>query len=362
MNFKGVYRRFLNKISFNSNRLSAFLFIIESNISLCLIYTHAKQKGLFNTEFNMIGSNYPAFYLGQVKRRQREHLIILMVISVFLLFGLIILGVGYSKMSESGEKDPLKLVSNAYASVNHEITKEKLVEIIVPIINIEPRTKISFNLLTKKKIPAEYASNAVTDYSKIVGLYSKETLYSGQAISTDKVSQSVSTNKIIDKIPAGYRAVTITLSPTKSIEGWLQAGTSVDVYWISNVNKKPTIVPIVQNAYVISADRITLEDRNAAEKEGAEIAPMPVTASLRVTKDDALKIGLAASNGELTLSLRGDEEKGVSIYNQRGVNTNDLLHITQHNVVKNKPSVKVMDKKGHVHKYYLEGDKLVPIA
>ena len=46
--------------------------------------------------------------------------------------------------------------------------------------------------------------------------------------------------KIIDKIPAGYRAVTITLSPTKSIEGWLQAGTSVDVYWISNVNKKPS--------------------------------------------------------------------------------------------------------------------------
>ena len=81
-----------------------------------------------------------------------------------------------------------------------------------------------------------------------------------------------------------------------------------------------------------------------------------------VFSDDALKIGLAASNGELTLSLRGDEEKGVSIYNQRGVNTNDLLHITQHNVVKNKPSVKVMDKKGHVHKYYLEGDKLVPIA
>ena len=309
----------------------------------------------------MISNNYPVFYISQAKRKQREQLIIIAVISLFLLLGLIILAIGYTQISKDG-KGALNIINRAHASLNNNILNEGLVEVIVPLVDIEPRTKISLDILTKKKVPADYAHNAVRNYSEIVGLYNRDTLYNGQMISKDKVSPKVALNKIVDKIPAGYRAVTITLSPTKSIEGWLQAGTSVDVYWISNATGKSRIVPIVQNAYVISADRITLEDRNNAEKEGKDKSPIPVTASLLVTRDDALKIGLASTQGELTLSLRGDEEKGVTLYKERGMTTNDLLHITDTEKVQNKPTIKITDKKGNVQKYYFEGDRLVPVA
>ena len=311
----------------------------------------------------MIGnSNYPVFYMSQAKRRQREQLILVAIISSFLLIGLIILAIGYAQISSSNNKGMLSIVNKAQASYNNNSVEESLVEVIVPLVDIAPRTKISYDVLTRKKVPAEYARNAIKNFSEIIGLYNREALYNGQMINKNNISPKVGLNKIIDKIPAGYRAVTITLSPTKSIEGWLQAGTSVDVYWISKATDKAKIYPIVQNAYVISADRVTVEEKNAEEKEGKNQSPIPVTASLLVTRDDALKIGLASTQGELTLSLRGDEEKGVTLYKERGMTTRDLLHITDLEKVKVKPTVRITDKKGGIQKYYFEGDKLVPVA
>ena len=309
----------------------------------------------------MINNNYPIFYMSQAKRKQKEQLIIVAIISLFLLLGLVILVIGYTQISRDN-KGVLNIVNKAHASYNHYVVNDMLVEVVVPLVDIAPRTKISLDVLTKKKVPAEYANNAIKDYSEVVGLYNREALFNGQMINKDNISQKVALSKIIDKIPAGYRAVTITLSPTKSIEGWLQAGTSVDVYWISKATDKAKIYPIVQNAYVISADRVTLEDKNNAEKEGKDQSPIPVTASLLVTRDDALKIGLASTQGEITLSLRGDAEKGITLYKERGMTTNDLLHITDAEKPQEKPTVRITDKQGNVQKYRFEGDKLVPVA
>lgn len=315
----------------------------------------------------MICNNYPVFYQSQAKRKKQQ-LLILSIIFGFLFLGLVIIILGYSELSKQGSKLSTEIrgiVNTAYAKVDNVHVDEDniLVDVIVPIVDIKPRTKITNNLITRKKIPSEYVGDVVRNPFQVVGLYSNDTLYAGQAIDVSKVSKNLPMNKIIDKIPVGYRAVTITLSPTKAVEGWLQAGTSVDVYWISNTKGGSRIVPIVQNAYVISADRVTVDDRQIAEKEGKEMAPIPVTASLLVTQDDALKIGLASTYGELTLSLRGDEEKGISSYQEKGITTRDLLHKNADNKLKsNKPVLRIVDKKGKVQKYYFENDRLVPIA
>lgn len=316
----------------------------------------------------MICNNFPVFYKAQA-RKKKNQLLILSTIIGFLFLGIVILVLGYTQVVKEGT--PLKakltanvkgLVNNAYANIEHE-DEGTLVSVVVPVVDIKPRTKITNNLITRKQIPSEYVGNVIRNPFQVVGLYSNDTLYAGQTIEFGKVSKNLPMNKIIDKIPAGYRAVTITLSPTKAVEGWLQAGTFVDVYWISSIHNGSRIVPIVTNAYVISADRITLDDKQAQEKEGKEMAPIPVTASLLVTKDDALKIGLASTYGELTLSLRGDEEKGAGVYQAKGITTRDLLHKggdKKRN--QNKPTIKIVDKKGKVQKYYFENDRLVPIA
>ncbi len=217
------------------------------------------------------------------------------------------------------------------------------------------------NMFTRKRVPASIVLDQVTDVFKIVGMYSNTILSANDGISLKSISKTSVGNQVISKIPAGYRAVTITLSRTKSIEGWLQAGTSVDVYWIYAKDKKPVIVPIVFNAKVISADRQTEEQRHNIEKSGEQVA-VPTAASLLVLNEDALKIQLASNNGELTLSLRGDDELTNSKSASISLSVNDLIKKGQSLKKVKKDTIKIKNKNGKFEKYYFEDDKLVPLA
>lgn len=324
--------------------------------------------------------NHPTIFVSQAKKRQKEQFILMTFVALLLSLGVLLLVLGYKELSRTKGQNAFNIVDNAYAKIvveEQELNDQtlNLREIIVPLENIKRGEKISFNKLTKKKILAEYASDAIDNFSNLVGAYSTETLYSGQAIKFAQITYSKPADTIVSQIPAGYRAVTITLTPTKSIEGWLQAGTNVDVYWITTRNKKALITPIVQNAYVLSADRNTVEHmQNAQNKRNVKTAirpnninnkvnKTPLTASLLVTKEDALKINLASSNGEITLSLRGEEEQGNVAYSSRGITTSDLLNKSVSVKEKAKPTVRIVDEKTRkVQKYYFKDGKLSPLA
>lgn len=86
----------------------------------------------------MIGDNYPIFYSSQVKRKQREQVLILSLIVTFLLVGIIAIFIGYLEISRRNGNDVLHLVDNAYANVNYNVQNDSinLVDVIVPLIDL----------------------------------------------------------------------------------------------------------------------------------------------------------------------------------------------------------------------------------
>jgi Flp pilus assembly protein CpaB len=75
----------------------------------------------------------------------------------------------------------------------------------------------------------------------------------------------------------------------------------------SQVNGKPVITMLVQNAKVLSAGKLSARD-SAINATGAAAKGESTTITIMVTVDEASKIQLASSSGIMSLSLRGDED------------------------------------------------------
>ena len=180
----------------------------------------------------------------------------------------------------------------------------EMAEVLVPRASIEQGTQITEEQFKRVSLPRESVpANAVQTFEEVKNMYARGMIVSGQPVSRDLVTQVRPTNKITTSIPNGFRAVSIRVDDKSSIEGWARAGSRVDVTWITTVNGKQTLVVVVENARVLSAERVP--ENNQAEFANVAI---PSTATLLVTEGDANKIRLASSVGSMSLLLRGDND------------------------------------------------------
>jgi Flp pilus assembly protein CpaB len=109
--------------------------------------------------------------------------------------------------------------------------KIETLDVVVPLIPINQGTTLSRNDVTLVKWPAEYLpkGNVFTDPYKVVGRIAKQTLYPGEPIFAQKVSGSNTKGGLPALIPAGMRAITISVSEVKGVAGFVKPGDHVDV-------------------------------------------------------------------------------------------------------------------------------------
>ena len=103
-------------------------------------------------------------------------------------------------------------------------------------------------------------------------------------------------------IPAGMRAISVRVNEVIGVAGFVIPGSRVDlVVTVNDPNTKGTITKaVVNNIEVLTAG--SRFDQEASRAEGKPIQASVVT--LLATPQDAEKIGLAASEGSITLTLR----------------------------------------------------------
>jgi len=225
----------------------------------------------------------------------------------------------------------------------------KLVSVLVPIKEIETGTALIPHMFRQEKRPQVGVSErAVTSYEELQGTYARSLIVPGQPLHKEYVTTVRPANVLTAKIPEGFRAVTIRTDSLTSVGGFARPGARVDVNWSTRLNGAPAIVPIVENAEVLSADSQTTNQEGTA-------GIVPNTVTLLVTAEDAKKIQLATSSGSLSLSLRGDNDSQGS--QGRGeVTIPDLLgQPVAKEPVRNDGAVIVDGKK-----YYLVNGSLVP--
>lgn len=194
----------------------------------------------------------------------------------------------------------------------------KMVDVLVSVQDVEPGTPLEPTMFRREPRPQIAVDNRVVrDFEEIKSHFSRSLIVKGQPLLRDLITTVRPANQITASIPSGFRAVTISVDARSSVEGWARPGARVDIMWASRIRGQPGVTVIVQNAQVLSAERNT-------DMKVQPGMPVPSTATLLVSADDAAKIQLATTTGQLSLNLRGDSDSGRSVKGG-SITVDDLL-------------------------------------
>jgi pilus assembly protein CpaB len=120
-------------------------------------------------------------------------------------------------------------------------------------------------------------------------------------------------------IPAGMRAMSVKVNEVIGVAGFVVPGTKVDVLVTLRQKDDSFSRVVVENAQVLTAG--TKYDQENARKDGKPIPSTVVT--LMVTPQDAERIALAQTEGQLMLALRNPLDTNTA--ETRGVRTAGLF-------------------------------------
>lgn len=225
---------------------------------------------------------------------------------MFFAFSVLFFGVMFTSLAILMSKSE-KVEANTNKERVVVVEKEapiEMVSILVPVQEIEQGKKLEPSMFKMEKRPKlAVPQNAIKTFEELKGQYARSIIPTGQAVGKEFVTGIKPPNTVISMIPQGYRAVTINVNATTGVEGWAQAGASVDVQWINDVLGDRMAKLLVQNAKVLSAERQTDPNQQPGQ-------PIPTTVTLAVTDVDAQKISLASTGGQLMLHLRGPNDLG----------------------------------------------------
>ncbi len=230
-----------------------------------------------------------------IRRNDRSRYVI--ILSAFLLVVCGFVAIVFLASGPSTANQPTTVVI-------HEPQIE-MVDVLVPVQKIEQGTSLEQSMFRKEQRPkVGLSANVVKDFEQIQGYYSASLIVSDQPLNQEYLTKIRPINQITERIPSGYRAVTIRVDTKTSVEGWVVPGARVDVVWATMISGRQAIQVIVENALVLSADKI----HEGSQQKQAAGAPSTIT--LQVTTEDAKKVQLASISGSLSLSLRGDSDVG----------------------------------------------------
>lgn len=182
------------------------------------------------------------------------------------------------------------------------------VQIVVAAQRLEEGVQITPSVLgVKNEDINKLPEGAIKEINKqlLVGKFTTRMIAANMPIVKEDIADMPPTTSI--NIPAGYRAVTITVDARTGVEGWARPNSRVDVLltFKDPQDGKTKVATIVRFVKILSVAGAT----NSPGQKAAVGAPGQVTTvTILVTEADARKIELSRNVGNLSLSLVGDEE------------------------------------------------------
>lgn len=184
------------------------------------------------------------------------------------------------------------------------------VKLFAPRQQINRGTKIDVADLIEVHWPRDHVpEGAIRSIYDVQDMYATVSLVQGQPILTNNLSPSALVDSIAERLPRGYRAVTIKVDSVSGVEGWARSGAHVDVqltYFDKEESVNKTRV-VVEDAIVLSYGGSAKTSPSVGTKQ--YVAPKALTtATLAVAAKDSLAIQTATAVGRITLALRNPND------------------------------------------------------
>lgn len=165
--------------------------------------------------------------------------------------------------------------------------------------------------LQRQKLPRNSVlPTAVNTTDDLAGMAANTNIYAGEQIVPEKFG-GVGESSVLP-IPSGQLAVSVQLTDTARVSGFVSAGSDVAI-WLNGTAQDGTpftrlLLPEVQ---VLAAGSTTLVSTTSTDESGAETTEQLPKTLLTVAVDQAQaeKLMFAATNGELSFGLRTGNSK-----------------------------------------------------
>lgn len=191
-----------------------------------------------------------------------------------------------------------------------EITKK--ITVLVATETMPPRTLIDKKMIKEIQVSDDsILANYINDSSKIVGKYTKETIFKDEGFYIDKLLDKDG-NELSLKIDSDHRAISISVSGDSGVSDLLKPGDSVDViaYIAEKRDGAKVVSPdtakiILQNIELLAVDKqLNREDKENDKALDKDKTLTNFLVTLSIPTSDVEKLVLGQSIGSIKLALR----------------------------------------------------------
>jgi pilus assembly protein CpaB len=142
----------------------------------------------------------------------------------------------------------------------------------------------------------------VADPAELVGRVALVPISTNEPLLPSKLATADARSGLATLVPSGMRAVAVRVDDVVGVAGFLHPGDQVDVL----VTMRPTDTAPFTTRVVLQNVKVLAVGKELEARPGEREKATPVTvATLLVSPDDSERIALAASKGQILLTLRG---------------------------------------------------------
>ena len=196
-----------------------------------------------------------------------------------------------------------------------QVAEIELVGVVVANRDINVRTRVGEDDLKLIDIPATAAHpRALRTIDDATDLFAAGFIAAGEQILPHDLSEEVFGGGLALLIPEGQRAVSIAISNAAAAGGLLSPGDHIDVIAIfdEKLRGEAGTAIVAEDVTVLALSQLILGDvlEDGEESPTAAASPNAVSATITVavSLDDAQRIALAASFGDLHVFLRHPDD------------------------------------------------------
>lgn len=193
--------------------------------------------------------------------------------------------------------------ATATADASEKVSSRK---ILVAARSVDPGTILTAEHLEWASWPEDASTEAYFEQGKtslesVAGSVARNALFRGEPIAADAVARPGEGSVLSAVLRPGYRAVTLDVSASTGVAGFVSPGDRVDLI-LSRVLDGAGNAKRVISDTVLRDVRVVGVDQKVAKPDGEVIAPQ--TATIEVTPAQAEQVVAASELGKLTLALR----------------------------------------------------------
>ena len=189
------------------------------------------------------------------------------------------------------------------------------VPVLVAKSNIDERERLSELDVELVEVPATAAHpRALRTVESAVNLFAANFISAGEQIMPHHLSEDVFGGGLAQLVPEGKRAVSIAISNATAAGGLVTPGDHVDVVAIfdEELRGEAGTAIVAENIEVLALSQLVIGDELEEDEESPTSSAGPTavnaTVTVAVSLDDAQRLALAESFGELRVFLRHPDD------------------------------------------------------